>query len=93
MRKMKEVELLNHVIEWIGDKVVLYEVFRLQHDLDFTFIAMGHGWIEFDLHLWDGSTLYMEAWVDREETEITINNRNPITNETELTFLDKIQLS
>jgi hypothetical protein len=45
------------------------------------------------LHLWDGSYLYMEAWVDREESELTITNRNPITNETELTFLDVIQLS
>jgi len=34
----------------------------------------------------------MEAWVDREETEITITNRNPITDETELTFLNKIYL-
>ena len=91
MRKMKEVELLNHVIEWIGDKVVLDEAFRLQHDLDFTFIAMGHGWVEFDLHLCDGSTVYMEAWVDREETELTFTNRG-LFSEAELKFLDVITI-
>ena len=93
MRKMTEVNLINHVLSWLGDKVILDEVFRLQHDLAVKFVGMGHGWVHFDLHLWDGSYLYMEAWVDREETELTITNRNPVTDETELTFLDVISLS
>ena len=89
MRKMTEVNLINHVLSWLGDKVILDEAFRLQHDLA---VGMGHGWVHFDLHLWDGSYLYMEAWVDREETELTITNRNPVTDETELTFLDVVYL-
>jgi len=66
--------LINHVLSWLADQVEEGEV-RLQHDFACEFVAMGHGWCEFDLHLWDGSTLFIEAWVDREETEITFVNR------------------
>ena len=102
MKKISDSELLNHVIEWIGDKVIIQESFRMQHELDFEFIAMGHGWVEFDLNMWDGSTLRMAAWVDRDATELTITNRSPSCsfsgnhgspNETELTFLDVIKLT
>ena len=95
MRKMTEVELINKVLSWVGDKVRFKQGFGLQHDAPdaVKFVAMGHGWLHFDLQMWDGSTLYMEAWVDREETELTITNRNPVTDETELTFLNVILLS
>ena len=91
MRKMTESKMINHVLSWLSNHIEK-ETFRLQHSLAINFVAMGHGWCEFDLHLWDGSKLYMEAWVDREETEIILTNRNPITDETELTFLDGISL-
>lgn len=77
MKKISDSELLNHVIQWIGDKVIIQESFRMQHELDFEFVAMGHGWVEFDLNMWDGSTLRMAAWVDRDATELTITNRSP----------------
>jgi hypothetical protein len=92
MRKMTEAKMINHVLSWLSNHIEK-ETFRLQHDLAVKFVGVGHGWVHFDLHLWDGSYLYMEAWTDREETELTVNNRNPVTNETELTFLDVIQLS
>ena len=91
MREMTEVAMINHVLSWLSNHIER-ETFRLQHAYAVNFVGMGHGWVHFDLHLWDGSYLYMEAWVDREETELTITNRNPVTDETELTFLDKIQL-
>jgi hypothetical protein len=91
MREMTEVAMINQVLSWLSNHIEK-ETFRLQHAYAVNFVAMGHGWCEFDLHLWDGSCQYMEAWVDREETEITITNRNPVTDETELTFLDKIYL-
>ena len=91
MRKMTESKMINHVLSWLSNHIEK-ETFRLQHSYAIEFVAMGHGWCEFDLHLWDGSKLYMEAWVDREETEIILTNRNPITDETELTFLDGISL-
>tara|TARA_Y100000385_G_C12815139_1_gene517860 strand:+ start:115 stop:390 length:276 start_codon:yes stop_codon:yes gene_type:complete len=91
MKNITEAETLNHVVEWLSDNIER-ETFRLQHVYAIKFIAMGHGWIEFDLHLFDGSMLYMEAWVDRDQSAMTITNRNPVTNETELTFLNVIQL-
>jgi hypothetical protein len=92
MRKMTEVAMINHVLSWLSNHIEK-ETFRLQHAYAVNFVAMGHGWCEFDLHLWDGSYQHMEAWVDREETELTITNRNPVTDETELTFLNVILLS
>ncbi len=92
MRKFSESEMINCILTWLSNHMEK-ETFRLQHSYAIEFVAMGHGWVHFDLHLWNGSKLYMEAWVDREETELTFTNRNPVTNETELTFLDKIQLS
>ncbi len=89
---MTEAEMINHVLSWLSNHIER-ETFRLQHAYAIKFVAMGHGWCEFDLHLWDGSHLYFEAWVDRQETELTFTNRNPVTNETELTFLDVVQLS
>lgn len=70
MRKMTEADLLNRVTQWIRTSGL-----QLQYPLAINFVAMGHGWVEFDLHLWDGKTAYLEAWVDREETEITIQDR------------------
>ena len=68
--------MINHVLVWLGEQVEK-ETFRLQHDFAVEFVAMGYGWIEFDLHLWDGSKLYLGMWVDREETELTVENRDP----------------
>ena len=75
MRKITEAQMINHVLSWLSESFEK-ETFRLQHAHAIKFVAMGHGWCEFDLHLSDGSYLDMEAWVDREETEITITNRN-----------------
>ena len=71
MRKTSEADLMNYVFKWLAEQVDELETFRLQHAYAIKFVAMGHGWCEFYLHLWDGSTLFIEAWVDREETEIT----------------------
>lgn len=87
MRKITETQMINHVLSWLSEhfeKAILYakdgdpqhETFKLQHAHAIKFVAMGPGWCEFDLHLFDHSYLEMEAWVDREETEITITNRN-----------------
>ena len=93
MTKLQDSELINHVLNWLSKHVDDKETFRLQHSYSVEFIAMGHGWCEFDLHLWDGSTLYMECWIDRQDTELTFTSRNPVTNETELTFLDVVKFS
>ena len=96
MRKMTETDLINHVLRWVGEKVRVPSdtFFSLQHAGPdaVEFVGMGHGWVHFDLHLWNGSRLHMDAWTDREETELTITNRNPLTDETELTFLSVILL-
>lgn len=92
MRKMSESDLVNCVLSWLANHTEM-ETFRLQHSYAVEFVTMGHGWVHFDMWLWDGSKLYMEAWVDREETEVTFTNRNPVTNETELTFLNVMPLT
>jgi len=93
MRKFSETDMVNCVLTWLSNHVEK-ETFRLQHSYSIKFIAMGHGWCEFDLHRWDGSKLYMEAWVDREETELTFTNRNYDTaSPTELTFLNVMPLT
>ena len=74
MRKIDEADLMNHVFEWLAKQVDELETFRLQHAYAIKFVAMGHGWCEFDLHLWDGSTSCMEAYVERDET-IHVNKR------------------
>jgi hypothetical protein len=68
MRKIDEADLMNHVFEWLAKQVGELETFRLQHAYAIKFVAMGNGWCEFDLHLWDGSTSCMEAYVERDET-------------------------
>jgi hypothetical protein len=77
MRKIDEADLMNHVFEWLAKQVDELETFRLQHAYAIKFVAMGNGWCEFDLHLWDGSTSCMEAYVERDET-IHINERTVI---------------
>ena len=85
--------MINHVLSWLSNHIEK-ETFRLQHAYAIKFVAMSHyRWCEFDLHLWDGSWLYLEAWVDRDETKLAFTNRNPVTNENELTFLEVIELS
>ncbi len=71
MRKMTEADLLNRVMQWIRTSE-----FQLQYDLAINFVAMGHGWVEFDLQLWDGKTAYLETWVDRDGMAITIQDRS-----------------
>ena len=90
MRKFSESEMINCVLTWLSNHTEK-ETFRLQHNYSVEFVAMGHGWCEFDLHLWDGSTIYMEAWVDREETELTLTNRDGTVKM--LTFLNVIPLT
>jgi len=92
MRKFSESEMINCVMSWLSNHIEK-ETFRLQHAYAIEFVAMGHGWVHFDLYLWVGGKLCMEAWVDREETEVTFTNRNPVTNETELTFLNVMPLN
>jgi len=92
MRKMTEAKLINHVLSWLGNQVEK-ETFRLQHDFACEFVAMGHGWCEFDLHLWDGSTMHMEAWVDREETEITFAKRSANGRGYFSGVVDKVKIS
>jgi hypothetical protein len=82
---MTEAKLINHVLSWLADQVEK-ERFRLQHDFACEFVAMGHGWCDFDLHLWDGSTLFISAWVGREETEITF------VNTTRRGIVDKVKI-
>ncbi len=70
MRKMTEADLLNRVMQWIRTSEL-----QLQYSLAINFVGVGHGWVEFDVQLWDGKTAYLEAWVDREGTAITIQDR------------------
>ncbi len=71
MRKIDEADLMNYIFKWLSNQEAHQ---RLQHAYAIKFVAMGHGWCEFDLHLWDGSTSCMEAYVERDET-IHINER------------------
>ncbi len=70
MIKITDSDLLNQIISWISTSDL-----KLQDPLAIKFIASGHGWYEFDLHLWDGKVAYLEAWVDRDDEEITISDR------------------
>ena len=67
MRKIDEADLMNHVLSWLSEQMEM-ETFRLQHAYAVEFVAMGNGWCEFNLHLWDGSISYMEAYVERDQT-------------------------
>ena len=73
MRKTTEAEMLNFVMRWLADEG-LSIIPKLQYDFAIHFVGMGYGWVEFDLELWDGKTACLEAWIDREETELTIGD-------------------
>ena len=92
MRKFSEADMVNCVLSWLANHEEK-ETFRLQHNYAVEFVAMGHGWCEFDLHLWNGSTIYAEAWVDREETEVTFTNRNRTVSPAEWEFLNVMALN
>jgi hypothetical protein len=74
MRKTTEAEMINFVMRWLADEG-LSKIPKLQYDFAIHFVGMGHGWVEFDLELWNGKTAFLEAWIDREETELTIGDR------------------
>ena len=74
MRKTTEAEMLNFVMRWLADEG-LSIIPKLQYDFAIHFVGMGYGWVEFELELWDGKTACLEAWIDREETELTIGDR------------------
>ena len=93
MTKLKDSELINHVLKWLSHHVDDMNTFLLQHSYAVEFVAMGHGWCEFDLDLWDGSTLYMECWIDRQDTGLTFTNRIENLSRPELTFLDVVKFS
>tara|TARA_B100000497_G_C7687487_1_gene416993 strand:+ start:2475 stop:2774 length:300 start_codon:yes stop_codon:yes gene_type:complete len=80
MRKTTEAELLNIIMKWLSDEHerCILGMPRLQHDFAIHFVGMGHGWVEFNLEFWDGKTAFLEAWVDREETELTIGDRESL---------------
>tara|TARA_R110000824_G_scaffold386750_1_gene581768 strand:+ start:594 stop:875 length:282 start_codon:yes stop_codon:yes gene_type:complete len=93
MTKLEDSELINHVLKWLSHHVDDMETFRLQHSYAVEFLAMGHGWCEFDLDLWDGTTLGVECWIDRQDTELTFTNRDENLSRPELTFLDVVKFS
>lgn len=77
MRKITEAKILNFVMLWLSDEHerCILGMPKLQHDFAIHFVALGHGWVEFNLEFWDGRTAFLEVWVDREETELTIGDR------------------